>query len=169
MKFKLQIKGFFMPIFMLILTSSTALVHYAIKMDEKHKKSFYEQKITYQDEKKMLSNKTFYFNYNSYKVKSEDRLNILVHARHLLNHPKLQVAINGYTDHKGKIEYNFKLGMFRANALAEILIAKGVDLTRISLISYGNQLAANSVLLHQSINPEKFRKAEISYISTSKD
>lgn len=169
MQFQSKSKGFVTLALMLVLTSTTVLIHHNVKLNDQDRKIFYGKSITYQDERKMLSNKKFYFNYNSYDIRSEDKLTVLAHARHLLKKPKLRIAINGYTDPKGTIPYNFTLGMLRAKAVADLLIAKGVSLDKINLISYGKQIAANEILHNHSITFENFRKAEIDYVNYKVD
>ena len=84
MQFQSKSKGFVTLALMLALTGTTVLIHRSIKVHDQDRKIFYGKSITDQDERKMLSNKKFYFNYNSYAVKPEDKLNILAHARYLL-------------------------------------------------------------------------------------
>jgi len=47
------------------------------------------------------------------------------------------VKLEGNCDEWGSDEYNFALGLKRANSVKKALIAEGVDSSRISMISYG--------------------------------
>jgi len=47
------------------------------------------------------------------------------------------VKLEGNCDEWGSDEYNFALGLKRANSVKKALIAEGVDETRISMVSYG--------------------------------
>jgi len=49
------------------------------------------------------------------------------------------VLIEGHCDERGTNEYNLALGQRRAYAARDYLVSKGVDVNRISLISYGKE------------------------------
>jgi len=71
------------------------------------------------------------FDFNKYNVKSvnveESTLNIS-NAKNII--------IEGHTDAKGSDEYNFALGLKRANAVKELL-SKNISKEKLSVISYG--------------------------------
>ena len=48
-----------------------------------------------------------------------------------------KVKLEGNCDEWGSDEYNFALGLRRANAVKKALVADGIDASRISMISYG--------------------------------
>jgi peptidoglycan-associated lipoprotein len=47
------------------------------------------------------------------------------------------VKVEGNCDEWGSDEYNFALGLKRAEAVKKALVAEGIDATRISMVSYG--------------------------------
>jgi len=47
------------------------------------------------------------------------------------------VKLEGNCDEWGSDEYNFALGLKRANAVKKALVAEGIDGSRISMVSYG--------------------------------
>ena len=47
------------------------------------------------------------------------------------------VKLEGNCDEWGSDEYNFALGLKRANAVKKALIAEGVDASRVAMVSYG--------------------------------
>jgi peptidoglycan-associated lipoprotein len=49
----------------------------------------------------------------------------------------LNVKLEGNCDEWGSDEYNFALGLKRANAVKKALVADGIDAKRISMVSYG--------------------------------
>jgi len=49
----------------------------------------------------------------------------------------LNVKLEGNCDEWGSDEYNFALGLKRANAVKKALVADGIDASRISMVSYG--------------------------------
>jgi len=50
---------------------------------------------------------------------------------------KFNVKLEGNCDEWGSDEYNFALGLKRANAVKKALVSEGIDATRISMVSYG--------------------------------
>ncbi len=60
-------------------------------------------------------------------------------AEWILQHPGIQVQIEGHADERGTIEYNLALGQRRAEAVREYLAAKGVDPNSLHTISYGKE------------------------------
>jgi peptidoglycan-associated lipoprotein len=80
-----------------------------------------------------------YFDYDKSDLRP-DALPILDrNAEWLLQHPGLQVQIEGHCDERGTIEYNLALGQRRAESVREYLIKKGVDANIIHTISYGKE------------------------------
>jgi len=49
----------------------------------------------------------------------------------------LKVKLEGNCDEWGSDEYNFALGLKRANSVKKALVADGIDASRISMVSYG--------------------------------
>ncbi len=72
------------------------------------------------------------FEYDSYKVQ-----NIPQKLSALKNNEIASITINGHTDSVGSDEYNFALGLKRANAVKNILVSQGIDSGKLSTVSYG--------------------------------
>lgn len=53
--------------------------------------------------------------------------------------PDLKVVVEGNCDERGTVEYNQALGERRAKAAQEYYISAGIDKSRISIISYGEE------------------------------
>ena len=49
----------------------------------------------------------------------------------------LKVVIEGHCDERGSQSYNKKLGLNRAKSVKEYLVKKGIDASRIKVVSYG--------------------------------
>ncbi len=52
-----------------------------------------------------------------------------------------EILIIGFADPRGTNRYNYKLSMERAQSVASYLVKKGVDMSRIRIASYGEELA----------------------------
>lgn len=67
-------------------------------------------------------------------------------AVYLIKSPQIYIEIGGHTDNTGSEEQNKILSEKRANAVADYLIAKGVDLLRVTYKGYGSSkpIANNS-------------------------
>ncbi|MBW2598704.1 MAG: OmpA family protein [Deltaproteobacteria bacterium] len=61
----------------------------------------------------------------------------------LLEHKDFEVTIEGHCDNKGTIAYNLALGERRSEAAKAYLANLGVANTRITTISYGEELPAD--------------------------
>ena len=64
----------------------------------------------------------------------------------LKEHPNRRVLIESYSDNSGSMAYNLDLSLRRADSIAKILKAKGIDKMRITKKGYGenNPIASNS-------------------------
>jgi len=74
-----------------------------------------------------------YFDFDSYSLNSEDVSKLDILTSILVQHPTLQLAITGYTDSKGTIEYNERLSLDRANSVYKYLILNGITNERMSV------------------------------------
>lgn len=59
-------------------------------------------------------------------------------------HPSMRVEIRGHTDDRGSTAYNLRLSESRAQAVADYLIAKGIDPRRIQFKGYGKSLPVDT-------------------------
>lgn len=60
-------------------------------------------------------------------------------ARWLQQYPRYAITIEGHADERGTREYNFALGVRRAEATKQYLVARGIPASRIHTISYGKE------------------------------
>jgi len=82
---------------------------------------------------------TVYFAFDKYDITPEMQAKIDA-AAELGNTEKaksLNVKLEGNCDEWGSDEYNFALGLKRADAVKKALVADGIDASRISMVSYG--------------------------------
>jgi len=85
------------------------------------------------------------FDTNSAKIKPEFMPRIEKFAEFLKDHPGIKAEIQGYTDNRGKYDYNILLSEKRAKAVYEALIKLGVNKDQITWAGYGpkNPIASN--------------------------
>ncbi len=88
------------------------------------------------------SGRVYYFAYDSNVVQEADKPAIAAQANFLLSHSGVSATVEGHTDPRGSREYNIGLGERRAKAVANILIAKGVNPGQIHVVSYGAEKLA---------------------------
>lgn len=67
---------------------------------------------------------------------SIDELNLLYN--HLIKNPNLKIEIYGHTDNVGLDSRNLELSKQRAKAVADYLISKGINQSRITVFGYGS-------------------------------
>lgn len=91
---------------------------------------------------RQLSQRVYYFDYDSNVVREEDKPAIMANASYLISHPGSQAMLEGHTDPRGSREYNVGLGERRAQAVASLMTAKGVNPSQIRVVSYGAEKLA---------------------------
>ena len=99
-----------------------------------------------------------------------DRFNLKPEALTILNdaiaklqaNPGLNVTIEGHCDSVGTVEYNLALGERRANSVRDYLQSRGIAMTRLRTVSYGEErpLADNSTADARAMN----RRAHLAVI-----
>jgi peptidoglycan-associated lipoprotein len=83
--------------------------------------------------------------------------------KYLLSHPLAKIILEGNTDPRGSREYNIGLGERRAKAVANIMLAKGVNPKQIRIVSYGAEKLA--VPGHNEADYQLDRRVELVYLS----
>jgi len=91
-------------------------------------------------EASIFKDRDIYFAFDRYDLNSESRKNLGRLANWLLIHSEFEVTIEGHCDERGTTEYNLALGERRAEAAKAYIINLGVDIGKISTISYGEEL-----------------------------
>lgn len=85
-----------------------------------------------------------YFAYDSFRLDSVAESTLMGHAAWLQNNGMVNVQVEGHCDERGTTEYNLALGERRAAAVRSFLVSQGVDGSRLSTISYGEERPAVS-------------------------
>lgn len=84
-----------------------------------------------------------YFEFDSSVLTSESRDLLSTFATWAVE-KKPKLTIEGHTDEQGTTEYNLALGDRRARAVADYLIAQGVDKTLVTTITFGEERPAQA-------------------------
>ena len=83
-----------------------------------------------------------YFDYNQAELAEDARMTLDAKVPVLVANPGLRVRIAGHTDSRGSDEYNVALGQRRAATVREYLSARGVDASRMDIVSFGEEMPA---------------------------
>jgi peptidoglycan-associated lipoprotein len=83
--------------------------------------------------------KDIYFEFDKYDVRPEDTKILDANAAWLKTNSNMLVLVEGHCDERGTNEYNLALGERRAKAAMNYLVAQGVQASRITIISYGEE------------------------------
>lgn len=83
-----------------------------------------------------------FFGYDSFSLTPEAQQIIGQQAAWMNRYPNVRLSIEGHCDERGTREYNLALGERRANSVKNYLTAQGVDMSRVSTVSYGKERPA---------------------------
>lgn len=81
-----------------------------------------------------------HFAFDSYALDATAKDIMKANAEWLKANPSAKVQAEGHCDERGTNEYNMVLGGNRAHAGASYLASLGIDASRISTVSYGEEL-----------------------------
>ena len=79
------------------------------------------------------------FEFDNAALGEESRALLEENAAILVDHPRVNVRIEGHTDSYGSEDYNLALGQRRAEAVRTYLIDLGVNPKQVALISFGKE------------------------------
>jgi peptidoglycan-associated lipoprotein len=80
-----------------------------------------------------------HFDFDRAEIRSGDAAILDRHARWLNAHPDYLILVEGHCDDRGTNAYNLALGDRRAKATVNYLLSRGVQATRFTWISYGEE------------------------------
>jgi peptidoglycan-associated lipoprotein len=80
-----------------------------------------------------------HFDFDRYTIRTQDGTALEQNAHWLKANPRSLVLIEGHTDERGTNEYNMALGERRAAATRDYLASLGIDRSRVTLITYGEE------------------------------
>lgn len=94
------------------------------------------------DPNNVLSKRSVYFDFDKYNIKPEFSELIAAHAKYLVQHPEVNMTLEGNADERGSREYNLSLGQKRAVSVKQALNVLGVSDTQLETISFGEEKPA---------------------------
>ena len=80
-----------------------------------------------------------YFDFDSADLSADARKVSEKAVDKFLTNPSGRVVISGHADERGTREYNLALGHLRASAVADCMVANGIDGLRINKVSFGKE------------------------------
>jgi peptidoglycan-associated lipoprotein len=83
--------------------------------------------------------KSVYFDYDVFTIKSEFNSMLELHASYLKAHPELQVKLEGNADERGGREYNLSLGQKRSESVKRALVTLGARDAQLEAVSFGQE------------------------------
>jgi peptidoglycan-associated lipoprotein len=98
-----------------------------------------EQKEKTRFERDMFENEDILFEFDSAKLSDQAQQILRAKAEWLRKNPRAQIIIEGHCDERGTNEYNLALGDRRAFAAKTFLVDLGIDQSRITTVSYGEE------------------------------
>ncbi len=89
-------------------------------------------------------NAIYHFAFDDATLSDQDKPTLDEFAAFLAQNPTVKAHVDGFTDYQGPHDYNLALGLRRAEAVAQYLQEKGVDVARIDIQSYGPDKALDN-------------------------
>jgi len=89
-----------------------------------------------------LAENTIYFDYNSDKLLKDGKEILNNQAKWLKDNSDARITVEGHCDQRGSKEFNYALGKKRAVAAKKYLIEKGVNSSKIRVVTYGKDRPA---------------------------
>ncbi|MFB3819653.1 MAG: peptidoglycan-associated lipoprotein Pal [Candidatus Methylomirabilales bacterium] len=80
-----------------------------------------------------------FFDFDRDAIRDDQKAALDANAAWLKARPNAKVTIEGHADERGTSEYNLALGDRRAKTSRDYLVAKGVEASRITVVSYGEE------------------------------
>jgi len=86
-----------------------------------------------------FTNEDVHFNFDDASLSPEARMILKQKIAWLRENPDVSVLIEGHCDERGTAEYNIALGQRRAQSVKTFMVNAGINPSRLSTISYGEE------------------------------
>lgn len=86
--------------------------------------------------------RTIYFDFDRSDLRADAREGLQANASYLKSNSGVSITIEGNCDERGSNEYNLALGKRRAEAAYKYLVDLGVESSRMTTVSYGEEKPA---------------------------
>ena len=80
-----------------------------------------------------------FFDFDEYVIRDDMWDRIKENVKYLLKRPEIKIELQGNCDERGTNEYNMALGAKRALEVKKVLLKLGIEESRISTISFGEE------------------------------
>ena len=94
------------------------------------------------DTKAVFASATIYFEFDRSNLTSKSIQTLKSAVNVLVENSSINISLAGHADERGTREYNLALGQRRAEAVSDYLILNGIDKSRITVMSYGEERPA---------------------------
>tara|TARA_S200000501_G_scaffold371869_1_gene415795 strand:- start:14 stop:496 length:483 start_codon:yes stop_codon:yes gene_type:complete len=94
----------------------------------------YETKTT-----AVATSATVYFDFDKYNLTSRSIQTLRGVISAMKNNSSITLVLEGHADERGTREYNLALGQRRAESVADYLESRGIDRSRLTVKSYGEE------------------------------
>ena len=108
---------------------------------------------------------TIYFDFDMSDIRGDQRSSMINNGQLLSRYKTVKILIEGHCDERGTNEYNLALGQRRADSVKAYLVDYGIDSSRISTVTYGEERPVDPA--HNETAWAKNRRGE-SIITSSK-
>jgi len=85
----------------------------------------------------LLSKRSIYYEYDQYNIQDAYVPIIEAHAKLLMVHSDIKIAVQGNCDDRGSREYNLALGQRRAESVKRAMVLLGVNDKQVETVSFG--------------------------------
>ena len=92
-----------------------------------------------QDVTEEIGFETVHFDYDKYNLTDQAAAALSRNAEILMEHPDIDIVVEGHCDERGTDEYNLALGEKRAITARDFLVRFGIAKSRLSIISFGEE------------------------------
>lgn len=109
--------------------------------------------------KAIFANATVFFEFDSYNLTSKSIQTLKSVVSAMSQNANIEVTLAGHADERGTREYNLALGQRRAESVRDYFILNGIDFSKVSVKSYGEERPVASG--NDEMSYSKNRRVEI--------